>query len=58
MNKFTRGMDAILLHPLAGVLVLAAVLFVVFQAVFAWATPLMDGIEAGFASLAGNRVTD
>lgn len=51
MNKFTRGMDAILLHPVAGVAVLAVVLFVVFQAVFAWATPIMDGIEAGFAWL-------
>ena len=51
MNKFTRALDAILLHPVAGVAVLAAVLFVVFQAVFAWATPLMDQIEAGFAWL-------
>lgn len=51
MNKFTRGMDAILLHPVAGVVVLLAVLFVVFQAVFAWAIPLMDGIDAGFAAL-------
>jgi ferrous iron transport protein B len=39
------------LHPVAGVLVLVAVLFVVFQAVFAWATPLMDAIEAGFGWL-------
>jgi ferrous iron transport protein B len=51
MNKFTRAMDSILLHPVAGVAVLIAVLFVVFQAVFAWATPLMDAIDAGFASL-------
>jgi len=51
MNKFTRNLDAILLHPVAGVLVLAAVLFIVFQSVFAWATPLMDGIEAFFAWL-------
>jgi ferrous iron transport protein B len=48
MNTFTRALDAILLHPVAGVVVLIAVLFVVFQAVFAWATPLMDQIEAGF----------
>jgi ferrous iron transport protein B len=51
MNTFTRGLDAVLLHPVAGVAVLVAVLFVVFQAVFAWAAPLMDGIEAGFAWL-------
>jgi ferrous iron transport protein B len=51
MNKFTRALDAVLLHPIAGVAVLVAVLFVVFQAVFAWATPLMDMIEVGFAWL-------
>ena len=51
MNKFTRNLDAILLHPVAGVLVLAAVLFIVFQSVFAWAKPIMDQIEALFASL-------
>src|SRR5690606_28447891 len=32
MNKFTRNMDAILLHPVSGLAVLVAVLFVVFQA--------------------------
>ena len=51
MNKFTRGMDAILLHPISGLAVLTAVLFVVFQSVFAWATPLMDEIEAFFGWL-------
>jgi ferrous iron transport protein B len=51
MNKLTRQVDAVLLHPVAGVVVLVAVLFVVFQSVFAWATPAMDAIEAGFAWL-------
>jgi ferrous iron transport protein B len=51
MNKLTRQVDAVLLHPVAGVAVLVAVLFVVFQSVFAWATPAMDAIEAGFAAL-------
>lgn len=51
MNKFTRGMDAILLHPVSGLAVLIAVLFIVFQSVFAWATPLMDEIEAVFGWL-------
>jgi ferrous iron transport protein B len=51
MNRFTRQVDAVLLHPVAGVAVLVLVLFVVFQAVFAWATPAMDAIEAGFAWL-------
>jgi ferrous iron transport protein B len=33
---------------LAGILILLAILFVMFQAVFTWATPLMDLIEAIF----------
>ena len=51
MNRLTRQIDAVLLHPVAGVVTLAVILFVVFQAVFAWATPAMDAIEAGFAWL-------
>ncbi len=47
MNRFTRQADAVLLNPVAGLLILLGVLFVMFQAVFAWATPLMDAIEAG-----------
>jgi ferrous iron transport protein B len=34
------------LHPWLGPLILFALLFVVFQAVFAWATPFADGLEA------------
>jgi ferrous iron transport protein B len=51
MNKLTRQVDAVLLHPVLGLLTLIAVLFVVFQSVFAWAQPLMKAIEAGFAWL-------
>ena len=40
-------LDAVLLHPVWGPLVLAAVLFLMFQAVFSWAGPLMEGIKAG-----------
>ncbi|HQX46453.1 MAG TPA: ferrous iron transporter B [Steroidobacteraceae bacterium] len=39
--------DAILMHPAAGMLVLGAVLFLVFQAVFSWAAWPMDLIEEG-----------
>ena len=51
MNKLTRAIDGVVLHPLAGPVILAALLFFVFQAVFTWAQPVMDGIEAGFAAL-------
>jgi ferrous iron transport protein B len=37
------------LHPVLGLLSLALMMFVVFQAVFAWAAPFMDGIEEFFA---------
>jgi len=46
-----QAIDRVVLHPLAGPLILAAVMFLIFQAVFAWAAPLMDGIEAGFGAL-------
>ena len=37
-----------LLHPVAGLLILLCILFVMFQAVFAWAKPLMDLIAGSF----------
>ncbi|MFN3304394.1 MAG: FeoB small GTPase domain-containing protein, partial [Roseateles sp.] len=43
--------DRVLLHPLAGSLILAALLFLLFQAVFAWAETPMGLIEAGMAWL-------
>jgi ferrous iron transport protein B len=45
-------LDAVVLHPVAGPLILAAVLFLVFQAVFAWAQVPMDAIKAGVDALA------
>ena len=40
------ALDRWLLHPLFGLLALGLVMFLIFQAVYAWATPMMDGIEA------------
>ena len=45
------ALDRWLLHPVFGLVTLAVVMFLMFQAVYAWATPLMDGIEAGTAWL-------
>ncbi|HWS65256.1 MAG TPA: ferrous iron transporter B [Steroidobacteraceae bacterium] len=39
--------DAVVLHPVAGLLILGVILFLVFQAVFAWAQAPMDAIKAG-----------
>ena len=44
----TSRADAVLLHPVAGLVILLALLFVMFQAVFAWARPAMEAIAAGF----------
>ena len=48
-DTLTGKIDSVLLHPVAGLAILLGVLFVMFQAVFTWATPAMDGIEAFFA---------
>ena len=45
------ALDRWLLHPVVGLLSLAVVMFLIFQAVYAWATPLMDLIDAGTATL-------
>jgi ferrous iron transport protein B len=52
-DTWTGRIDDVLLHPVGGLLILSAILFVMFQAVFAWASPAMDGIEAGFGWLGG-----
>ncbi|KAF1696679.1 ferrous iron transporter B [Pseudoxanthomonas jiangsuensis] len=44
-------LDRWLLHPVFGLLTLAVVMFLIFQAVYAWATPVMDLIEAGTGAL-------
>ena len=44
--------DAVVLHPVAGPLLLAAVLFMVFQAVFSWAELPMEAIKAATEAVA------
>ncbi len=51
MNKVTRAIDSVVLHPVAGLLILFGLLFFVFQAVFTWAELPMTWIEDGFAAL-------
>ncbi len=50
-ERFTRQLDRVLLHPVAGPLILLAILFLMFQAVFSWAEAPMDWIDGGMASL-------
>ncbi|WP_423606390.1 ferrous iron transporter B [Sphingomonas sp. MS122] len=54
-RAFTRGVDAVVLHPVAGPLILLAVLFVMFQAVYAWSeAPIgwIEGLQAWLAETA------
>lgn len=44
-HRIHARMDKLLLHPWAGPPILFALLFVVFQAVFTWATPFADGLD-------------
>jgi ferrous iron transport protein B len=50
-DTWTARIDAVVLHPVGGLLILALILFVMFQAVFAWAQPLMEFLSTSFASL-------
>ncbi|QWG14513.1 ferrous iron transporter B [Bradyrhizobium sediminis] len=56
-DTWTARIDALVLHPVAGLLILALILFVMFQAVFAWAQPLMELLSSAFAAL-GQLVHD
>ena len=50
-GKIDDALDRWLLHPVIGLLTLAVVMFLIFQAVYAWATPVMDLIDAGTVAL-------
>ena len=50
-HRIHAKLDKALLHPWAGPPILFALLFVVFQAVFTWATPFADGLEAAVSVL-------
>jgi ferrous iron transport protein B len=52
---WTRRLDAVFLHVLWGPLIFALVVVMVFQAIFAWARPLMDGVQA-FITWSGGLV--
>jgi ferrous iron transport protein B len=46
-GNLTEKIDHVVLHPVAGPLLLAAIMFLVFQAVFSWANVPMDLIKEG-----------
>lgn len=46
-SHFTTTLDRYVLHPLLGPVILAVLMFLVFQAVFTWAATPMDLIDVG-----------
>jgi ferrous iron transport protein B len=70
VHRLHARLDRVLLHPWLGPVILFALLFVVFQAVFSWAKPVQDALDALFSagsdvirttvppSLARNLLTD
>jgi ferrous iron transport protein B len=44
-TRWDERIDRVVMHPVAGLLILAAVLFLMFQAVFSWAEAPMNAIE-------------
>jgi ferrous iron transport protein B len=56
-RRTTRAFDRVLLHPVAGPIILAALLFFMFQAVFSWAEAPMGWIEAAIGWAQGHVAT-
>ena len=50
-DTFTGKVDGVLLHPVAGLVILLTLLFVMFQAVFTWSKAAGDMMGDGFAVL-------
>ena len=59
--RMSDQIDRVVLHPVIGPLILLTCLFTVFQAVFIWAQPLMDGLNTAvewLANLLYSRMDD
>ncbi|MFV2029013.1 ferrous iron transporter B [Neisseria sp. S1] len=51
LPRWHRRLDGLVLHPVWGLIILAFILLMVFQAVYSWSEPLMTAIEDGFSML-------
>jgi len=56
VERFQHRIDAVVMHPVWGLVLLAAALFLIFQAVFSWANLPMDAIKSAMAAL-GDALT-
>jgi ferrous iron transport protein B len=55
-QRLQHRIDAVVMHPVWGLVLLSAMLFLMFQAVFAWAVVPMEAIKAGVA-MVGTFIT-
>lgn len=53
LPRWHQRLDRFVLHPVWGMLLLSMIIFLVFQAVYSWAAPVMDGLSAMVEGLAG-----
>lgn len=53
VRRWTHRLDSVLLHPIIGPLILTVIMFVMFQAVFAWSEEPVGWIEQVIAVLSG-----
>jgi ferrous iron transport protein B len=53
---WTRRLDAVFLHPIAGPLIFLAVVVAVFQSIFTWAQPAMEALKQAVA-ISGHWMT-
>lgn len=52
-DTWTSRIDNVLLQPVAGLIILSVIMFMIFQTVFAWASPVADLIDNSFVALGG-----
>ncbi|MEP6836269.1 MAG: ferrous iron transport protein B, partial [Gemmatimonas sp.] len=53
-SQVSHRIDAVVLHRVWGPIIFLLLMAIVFESVFAWANPLIDGIETGLAFLGTN----
>ncbi len=53
---WTRRLDAVFLHPIAGPVIFLAIVVAVFQSIFSWAQPAMEGLKQAVA-ISGHWMT-
>ena len=51
-QSLSDKLDKYLLHPILGPIILFAIMILMFQSIFSWAEPFMNGIDSIFGSIA------